>query len=568
MGLAARVLVAACLCLLAGGGDAARIMARRAKLGRRVWRAAQKQPRPQEGAPFRARMEAVNQEHPRFPSPHEAIKVGLAVSGGGGRAMGWAMGVLRALEGLGLMDSVDAISAVSGGCWATAPYMFAAMNATELLGRPTTPEEFTLDVLNSDDGRLKESMSPRVFAAVAYYGLTGPVDEVWEKVVADVYLGPFNLGNRSLYMAGSEHQVSQICAANPQLSPEQFLTPRPDRPRVFIMNGMLTAPPSHHTPYDKLVSIQMSPDYTGSPFWADYNGSLLRINYTSHNPFGSGINNIVRGGGLVETFAMGSQAPSGVQSGSRVVEVAPPLAPFSLAKAVAISSNAVVWAHSTVWPVLPRGVPKEAAIEHGMADGGLLENSGVLALLQRRARKIVSVLASAVPFDSEVDFCAARSEDAWFEICRGCDKVGCTFTALFGYAPDAGSLFSGNFDYRHDQVFERSAMPAVLCELQGLKQAGNSMVSSHTLQVQSNSWWGIEGGFDVEFLVVYLDKDDGFEAKLAADTRDAIRTYSTLRSIPHFGSDTYIPQIQVSILAAQSEYAVRQNADHFRRLLG
>lgn len=42
-------------------------------------------------------------------------KIGLALSGGGSRAMAFHLGCLRALNQLGLLDRIDVLSTVSGG---------------------------------------------------------------------------------------------------------------------------------------------------------------------------------------------------------------------------------------------------------------------------------------------------------------------------------------------------------------------------------------------------------------------------------------------------------------------
>merc|ERR1719464_2519890 len=105
-----------------------------------------------------------------------------------------------------------------------------------------------------------------------------------------------------------------------------------------------------------------------------------------------------------------------------------------------------------------------------------------------------------------------------------CDKIACTLTALFGY-----TFINHEYDYSHAAVFRRSDMPSLLCELQGLKQDGKPLVAFRTLEVQRNTWWGIEGDFSVKLAVVVLDKSTDFESRLAADTQHALDTDFALR---------------------------------------
>lgn len=76
----------------------------------------------------------VDQRHPRFPGHHGNISAALAISGGGSRSHSLALGAFRAFEHLNLMGQVDAISAVSGGAWASSIFMFANGTNAELLG--------------------------------------------------------------------------------------------------------------------------------------------------------------------------------------------------------------------------------------------------------------------------------------------------------------------------------------------------------------------------------------------------------------------------------------------------
>ena len=52
------------------------------------------------------------------PPPAGRAPVGLCFSGGGSRALSAALGQMRGLRALGLMDRVSYVSSVSGGTWA------------------------------------------------------------------------------------------------------------------------------------------------------------------------------------------------------------------------------------------------------------------------------------------------------------------------------------------------------------------------------------------------------------------------------------------------------------------
>merc|ERR1711988_1020255 len=75
------------------------------------------------------------------------------------------------------------------------------------------------------------------------------------------------------YMVASESDKQRIISTNPQLKAAQFLMPRTDRPRAFVMGGTLFAPFGYEADGNSAVSLQMSPDYTGCPFYP--NGSTV-----------------------------------------------------------------------------------------------------------------------------------------------------------------------------------------------------------------------------------------------------------------------------------------------------
>ena len=68
----------------------------------------------------------------------EEIRVGLALSGGGARAMAFHLGCLRALEDLGILKQVEVVSGVSGGSVAGA-----------LLVRSSSFSEFDMEMWNT-----------------------------------------------------------------------------------------------------------------------------------------------------------------------------------------------------------------------------------------------------------------------------------------------------------------------------------------------------------------------------------------------------------------------------------
>jgi len=201
-----------------------------------------------------------------------------------------------------------------------------------------------------------------------------------------------------------------------------------------------------------------------------------------------------------------------------------------------------------------------------MGDGGNIDNSGVLAMLQRGASRIVWVVNTGSSLPTDVDFCTLTSADT--SVTKDLEYQ---FQSLFGYweFDDLGEFLSQN------QVFAKEDLLPVVCELQRLRDSGKPAVASKTLAVLANDWWGIRGQYEATVLIVYIDRCTDFEQELPGDTqRDLLRGYwGHFHRFPHYlpafqngGEATALSPAQVNLLAAQAEYSVRQNRHLFESL--
>jgi len=513
---------------------------------------------------MKADVASITSSSPAFPSPQNEISTAVCISGGGSRSLSLAMGQLRALENIGLMRKVDAISAVSGGSWATSVYMFANMPTEELLGKATSPSSLTMEALRKAPAKLGETVTKSSSLAKATELLAEgtPLHRIWQLTVAKIILSPFGLDSTS-FMAADADAVNRIVGNNPDMKKYDFMTPIPGRPKAFIMGGTLLAPEGQHLG-NNAVSFQMSPDYTGSPFHPD--GGPLN--------YGSG--DLIVGGGMVETFAFGGMQPA-MQSGGTQSLPAPGL-PFTLTDAVGISSAAFAskmskWSPVELskvdprveyWPVTQE---KQDGMMFELGDGGNLENSGLLQVLQRGAKKIVQFANTNVDLvaPSSFDFCSLA---AGAQIPEIENKVSKQIYDKFGY---------GTGVYAHDQVFSASDLAPILCDLQKLREDGKPAVVRKSLQVVPNTWWGIAGGHSVDLVLIYNAVCKDFENSLPSDTQAELRkgSWGDFANYPYYktvgqnwGLDPlrYSAQ-QVNLLAAQAEYIVTQSQDILKSVL-
>ena len=303
---------------------------------------------------FRAR-KAVND--PSNPKWHGPVDFALCASGGGSRALSFTMGIYRALWNLQLFEKFNVVSSVSGGTWCSSIFMFAktykgeAISTAALVGPATTPSELSMAVLQQAAPPLASGITQGdsdVVIAAAGVEFVGREYEVWPHVMSRWLLRDFDeLKLMGVHLALDDAQVTRIKENNKKLDNAQFITMRPDRPKMFVMNGTCLAPVGKLATSENAVSFQMSPDFVGSPFYP-LNQQVV-YQEASDFPCCDCLTNFWKdckccdkkrtvGGGFVESFAFGGKAPK-QQEGGEDIDVPEPgeLDVFSLPYAVAIS---------------------------------------------------------------------------------------------------------------------------------------------------------------------------------------------------------------------------------------
>uniref|UniRef100_A0A7S2PMW4 PNPLA domain-containing protein n=1 Tax=Zooxanthella nutricula TaxID=1333877 RepID=A0A7S2PMW4_9DINO len=471
------------------------------------------------------------------------------------------------------------ISSVSGGSWASSILMFADMDLQTLLGPATDPSRLTLAELD----RRPPPLGAVVMTAVNDIAISLKMDGVpfgllWVATIAQAFLEPFGLDRLDAFMAGSRQAEQQIKAQNPQYRDEKFYVPQPGRAKNIVMGSTVEAPDGYKATSDNAVYLQVSPDFSGSAFYPNN----VPVSYTSTDPRSAKLTRVLLGGGLVSTFAFGGSAPSnrGAQQGGKGVEMHAPARPFCLARSVGMSSAAFgaqisnlpglgghINPQVDMFPVTSLAHPRpQKAKRYMIGDGGNLENTGLLAMLQRGATRIVSLINGPEPFITTMDYCNAP----------GYVPTGKELTSQFGNLFGYGNTADDTEFHMHNQVFPSSEYLPALCDLYKLRGAGKSLTIRRQLTVVRNDWWGITGGSTVDIVFVILGKALAFEGLLPPDTAQALEQPLTsgLNNFPLFKTMfnnppdlTQYTARQINLLSAQTEWAIRENADMIRAVL-
>ena len=528
----------------------------------------------------------------RDPGQARLPPTGICFSGGGTRSLAATTGQLRGLTATGLIADTGYLACVSGGAWAAVPYTYHAAGAgddVELLGAVGPPEAVSLHRLAAlREGRLDHPATAgfegHLAAAIADADL--PRDRVWTRAVGATYLAPFGLYDPAApaWFTADADAAAGIAAANPHLAGTRFHTVhrRAPRPHLVVGGCLVWPPPSAEpAPERQRIGFEYTPLGVGTPC-----RSTLRA------PSGA---SCTVGGGYVEPFAFGSPAPTSGPDARGRVRVVPPDRQFTLADVTGATSVSSTRAATAAFvPRMPHWPPGVRAVErrgllkdwvgrraepqatngglgrdggqpgrlHAFADGGDIENFGLIALLRRRVERIVVFVNTLHPLAERVRPAAASGEEA------GIDPY---IPPLFGYATSKCP---------HNQVFARAAFGSVAAALREAKRGGRGAVAATRLTVEPNAWWGVAGGWDVEVCWVYNERAPAWEARLDADVRRAIdegqapRPAGPFAHFPFYRTEGQNPGClvrltapQVNLLADLSCWVVMEHAALLREVL-
>jgi hypothetical protein len=431
--------------------------------------------------------------------------VGVCFSGGGSRALSAAMGQMRGLRALGVLDDVFFISSVSGGTWASALYAYlpASFSEDDFLGPVAAPQDLSISTIGDQPPNNLGGIPPTLGLDSILSTLLSLIDQgcaadsLWQGLVGTYILQPFGLWNQNFngVYPDKYYSLSQgflklpggILQRNPSLKGSQFYGMERQRP-FLVMNS-------------SVVSNSSVEDSQLLPY------ESTQLNLGVRNLFPSiGANGQDVGGGLMEAFAMGSAWQQDLGGGRAKTTV--PARPFSLCDIVGISSAAFAQTFQAkfpdldfllpsypCWPVGNPAAAKNAASPFEFADGGSLEDTGIAALLARGLPNIIAFVNGSTPL-TQTD--------------SGEIVLDSQVQLLFGVTPTAESLRRKeiyrkaipNDDVTFTQVFNTADYGALAAGLWAANSAGGPAMFTQTLTTVPNANFGVES-YSVRVLWVY-----------------------------------------------------------------
>ena len=470
------------------------------------------------------------------------------------------------------MPRIGYVSAVSGSAWIVVSYCYHPGDVADrdMLGVHRDPEQLTvgqLDTLESTSLGWAATLDFGRHLAESRQRHANQPSEIWNDAVGMTFLEPYGLydPSRPEAFTWTDQTALDIRSRVPSLNsvPLRVVSRSSYRPYPII-HATLNWPEDEPNPLaTNRVGFEFAPLGIGTP-------SALTLGSPRHPTHRVG-------GGFIEPCGFGSDLPKARPTSNGLVSVDVPQQPFSLADAVGASSafstpgrDLRVYPHTTYWPVDRAGhaAPGLATCE-AFSDGGDSENYGLIALLRRRVRAIVVFINSAWPLSLEYE--PSRWPEDTPESAPPHRALDPFLPPLFG-AP--------NPSFRHNQVFDRADFASVIEGLQTAKRRGGTVLTITTHRVRSNTWWGLEGGWDVRVCWVYNERVERWSVRLPQKIRGSIddgqppRPIGPVAYFPHFltqgqnpGGLIRLTPIQVNLLAHLSCWNVVDNQNQLRQFL-
>lgn len=484
---------------------------------------------------------------PDFNFPEDRLNLkstGICFSGGGTRAMTCAAGQMKAIDSLNLWKDVGYISSVSGGSWASSVFTFyratkdGPSNDQELLGtplgaknlkldqlkKPISPKHMTYAVTRDLSGRILELLLEDDFSL----GLLEKPHDIWIDAVGETYLKPFGLyGGGTRYFTLNDSTMNEIIEREPNLnltSKDFHLvhnqTSDAHRP-YLVMNSSVLAP-ARYSPLPNPEKMSV------------FNYSALGVGSAKFNEISldEGFEGVVKfpvGGGFIEPFAMGGSGPLqplvpcgdkrkcaeielqkrhkfrladavGTSSAAFAAQVAQTIPEELLTDILALGS---IIPEEPYWSVGQKNTPAEL---YRFADGGSLENFGLISLLQRKVEKIVVFINTSSTIDTN--------------FMPGID-IPNEHTSTYDFYTLFDNYKFGN--HTHNQVFSLRDFVKVFNDFKSCIRSGKTVMSKMKTQTIANPLWGIKEGQQVEILWMYNYTVHDWEKQLHKNVRDEIK---------------------------------------------
>jgi len=505
--------------------------------------------------------------------------LGITFSGGGTRSASLTLGQLRALNNLGVLKRAKYMCGVSGGSWGTLPFVYLDKNISDktFLGDYLNPNQITLENLKNVPA---QSMANAIANSKILKSLIKDILEghdLYSRVISRIFLKPFNIGEPNKFFTYNEKTRDEIVKQNSgsKFTADDFylVNPNPNRP-FYIAQGTIENYSFLNSQTAKAIELpapknidryqfEMTPLYVGiNPLYKDsktFNGDI--------------------GGGYVQPHGFDTDAPDNFDTSTKwgQMKLGDKSRIFNLGEIIGTSGAAPAvydWFTDLVehiilkMPIFPDfkywsnfNNPTQGNTKtYDFADGGGLENLGIMPLLKRGVKKIIIFSNCETPL---------TGSDENTDPPQITDSIPALFRPLKDNYGQKNFAYNVVFD---KQIDKYNTLVKVL--LQKIKD-GVPPIHVDTYKVTQQDFYGIKGGYEVEIMWVYNSPCTKWYAQLQAPVQDFMKDKKNhLTNFPHY--KTFLqnpPEIidltpeQVNLEAHLSAWIVNESADLIKDFL-
>ncbi|WP_440135078.1 hypothetical protein [Chitinophaga sancti] len=421
--------------------------------------------------------------------------VGVALSGGGPRAMSCAMGQMRGLLDSFIADAIGAISCVSGGSWFGTPFSFAPATFSDaiLLGTQIPPAQLTIQNLQNLDARnicfpltIMENVAIGSVLAYQHEINDVPWNKLWSRMLNAFFLDSLLVGDDQTFFTLNTQTLNNLLVQNQSLTHSNFYLLRNNRP-FYIAGGTQNYP----TGIDLVMRhMEYTAMYAGTPQQCGTIG-----------PDGEHY-----GYGYVDNILFDTLHPKMISANSAAAYLNPnpynyKQMPFLLCDQMGSSSSAPgsyldFFSQQDWFPRFnywsPNYTGKESTEFYSFTDGGDLENTGIIPLLRRQFKLIIACINTSLPL-KDINY----NDDNYV------NGIDAQISRLFGRQPNPPGIIPDI------QVFnDNGKFDALTNAFLSKKKNGQPLLYSDTYTIYPNNYFGVPAypnGEDVLVLWIYND---------------------------------------------------------------
>lgn len=458
--------------------------------------------------------------------------VGLCFSGGGPRSFSATLGYLRALHKFDILDKVKYVSCVSGSTWAWVPFTYVNDNMEQFLG---------LDIFDKDKLTLKdvEYTNEKYFGNSlinkAYnYQLTEYLCEsleylgyqeksrMYPYMLGKIFLEPYNLLDDKFF--APNQKIADIFNKPPLSTNIDYRVPSyQDRP-FLICNTNTVKPDKKGTLVNTDFNlIEMTPLYSGT----------LSTLKTENREYGG--------------HYLNSYSFSPLSYCQNVTKVDKDVRHFNLFDMMGASSTAygiimdlldITFANPSYRLV---DTKNDDVKSFDCIDGGVLDNAGIIPMLQRKVKKIVLFVNSNEKIDiTNDDEKMTESIDIMIrQLFLGKDKVNVeTYFHYFKYINDLKVFKDGEKRWR--ELLDKMR--------DNIEQKDIAFVEMENLEVMDNDNFHIKAYTVEKLQIIYLYESKAWKDRVSDDVviPDNFPYYNTL-----FEDDGWIEKELLALTAPE-----------------